>query len=117
MRLTRDRVHRQPFTGHSERWWQERRALDHQHRDPILASLYRTQAWKVLRRQVLLESAHRCATQGCAAKASVVDHIRPHRGESDLFFDRDNLQAMCKPCHDRKTARHDGAFGRRRTPP
>jgi 5-methylcytosine-specific restriction protein A len=45
-----------------------------------------------------------------------VDHIRPHRGEQSLFFDRANLQGLCKPCHDRKTTRHDGGFGNPRIP-
>lgn len=27
------------------------------------------------------------------------------------MYDWDNLQAMTKPCHDRKTARYDGGFG------
>ena len=115
--LRRGQVHRQPFTGHSVRWWQERRAKDHERRDPVFKALYASQAWKVLRQQVLIESAFRCVTEGCAVKATVVDHIKPHRGDNDLFFERLNLQAMCKACHDRKTARHDGAFGRARRPP
>jgi 5-methylcytosine-specific restriction protein A len=28
-----------------------------------------------------------------------------------LLFDWDNLQAMTKACHDRKTAARDGGFG------
>ena len=32
--------------------------------------------------------------------AEVVDHIIPHRGDLDLFWDRDNWQALCKSCHD-----------------
>jgi hypothetical protein len=35
----------------------------------------------------------------------VVDHKIPHRGDEQLAFDRANLQAMCKPHHDGKTAR------------
>jgi 5-methylcytosine-specific restriction protein A len=34
----------------------------------------------------------------------VVDHIQPHRGNWARFIDRDNLQSLCKSCHDRKTA-------------
>lgn len=43
--------------------------------------------------------------------ATVVDHKRPHRGDMALFWDSSNWQAMAKACHDRKTAREDGAFG------
>lgn len=43
--------------------------------------------------------------------ASVVDHVIPHRGDKALFWDSDNWQPLCKPCHDRKTAAQDGGFG------
>jgi len=29
-----------------------------------------------------------------------------------MFWDERNWQALCKPCHDAKTAREDGGFGR-----
>ena len=48
-----------------------------------------------------------CAAQGRYIKATVVDHIQPHRGDPVLFWDRANWQALCKPCHDRKTGRED----------
>jgi 5-methylcytosine-specific restriction protein A len=31
-----------------------------------------------------------------------------------LFWDWDNLQGMCRQCHSRKTATHDGGFGHKR---
>ena len=37
--------------------------------------------------------------------ATVVDHIRDHKGNYDLFWDIDNMQALCKRCHDSKTAK------------
>jgi hypothetical protein len=43
--------------------------------------------------------------------ANVVDHIIPHRGDMELFWDESNWQSMCEPCHNRKTASEDGAFG------
>ena len=48
---------------------------------------------------------------GCGYAATVVDHRRPHDGDLGLLYDWDNLQAMTKPCHDRKTAALDGGFG------
>jgi 5-methylcytosine-specific restriction endonuclease McrA len=36
----------------------------------------------------------------CSAPASVVDHHTPHRGDSLLFWDRGNWQALCGHCHD-----------------
>jgi len=40
----------------------------------------------------------------CKGIAEVTDHIVPHRGDVRLFWDAKNWQAMCKRCHDRKTA-------------
>jgi 5-methylcytosine-specific restriction protein A len=53
-----------------------------------------------------------CAGRGLVAAAEVVDHVVPHRGDQRLFWSRSNWQALCKPCHDVKTAREDGGFGR-----
>ena len=52
-----------------------------------------------------------CLRLGRTVAASVVDHIRPHKGSRTLFWDERNWQALCKPCHDAKTAREDGGFG------
>ena len=43
--------------------------------------------------------------------ATVLDHIRPHRDDPDLFWGVDNWQALCKYHHDQKTATEDGAMG------
>jgi len=43
--------------------------------------------------------------------ASVVDHIIPHKGDTVLFWDPKNHQAMAKRCHDIKTAKEDGGWG------
>ncbi len=40
-------------------------------------------------------------------KATVVDHIIPHRCDQRLFWDKTNWQALCKECHDRKTLTED----------
>ncbi|MBE7897524.1 HNH endonuclease [Paenibacillus polymyxa] len=52
-----------------------------------------------------------CFQRGYLATATVVDHITPHRGDKQLFWDRDNWQPLCKQCHDTKTAKEDGGFG------
>lgn len=46
--------------------------------------------------------------------ASVVDHIIPHKGDQELFWDVKNWQPLCKRCHDRKTVMEDGGWGRLR---
>ncbi len=52
-----------------------------------------------------------CLTVGRLVPATVVDHVIPHRGDQRLFWNEGNWQALCKPCHDRKTAKEDGGFG------
>jgi 5-methylcytosine-specific restriction enzyme A len=53
-----------------------------------------------------------CLAKGITTAANVVDHIVPHRGDRKLFDDPNNLQSLCKPCHDSKTALEDGGMGR-----
>lgn len=48
-----------------------------------------------------------CLRHGRYTKATVVDHIIPHRGDPKMFWDEDNWEALCKPCHDKKTGRYD----------
>ena len=66
-------------------------------------------AWRKASKQFL--HAHplcvACMRQGKYVKATVVDHIIPHRGDTKLFWDRSNWQALCKPCHDKKTGNED----------
>lgn len=54
-----------------------------------------------------------CTEQDRVVAANVVDHIKPHRGDEALFWDPENHQALCDPCHNRKTATEDGGFGNR----
>ncbi len=51
-----------------------------------------------------------CDLKNIVTAATVVDHIKPHRGNQSLFWDRNNWQALCKPCHDRKTATEEGSW-------
>jgi 5-methylcytosine-specific restriction enzyme A len=41
-----------------------------------------------------------CAHRGVNTRATVVDHIRPHRGDLSLFWSRRNWQPLCAPCHN-----------------
>ena len=49
----------------------------------------------------------KCFDKDILVKATVVDHIIPHRGDAVLFWDEANWQSLCKPCHDRKTWKED----------
>lgn len=71
--------------------------------------------WEKARKAFL--AAHplceRCKANGVYRQANVVDHVVPHKGDRALFWDWSNWMALCKPCHDSKTAREDGAWGRK----
>ena len=71
--------------------------------------------WQVYRRRYLREHPLCVSCLGMTperiTEATVVDHIIPHRGDMKLFWNPTNHQALCKICHDRKTATEDGAFG------
>ena len=41
-----------------------------------------------------------CQTAGRVTAATVTDHIIPHRGDYDLFWDRANWAPLCGPHHD-----------------
>ena len=49
--------------------------------------------------------------EDCRRPAVVVDHIKPFN-QGGEFWDPGNHQAMCKSCHDRKTAKEPGGFSR-----
>jgi 5-methylcytosine-specific restriction protein A len=42
----------------------------------------------------------------------MVDHIRAHKGNMLLFWDKTNWQPMRKGCNSRKAVRTEGGFGR-----
>lgn len=64
--------------------------------------LYNAKAWKALRLQQLTAEplCRYCQQQGKVTAATVADHKIPHKGDETLFFDADNLQSLCKLCHD-----------------
>ena len=71
--------------------------------------LYQCKHWHTIRRQVLIRDHYKCQQTRCnihltagwqGPNSAVVHHLRQHRGNLELFFDIDNLQAVCKSCHD-----------------
>ena len=45
-----------------------------------------------------------CQSQGIATASQCVDHIVPHKGDWELFWNEDNWQALCHRCHNKKSA-------------
>lgn len=52
-----------------------------------------------------------CEKRGKITLTQCTDHIIPHNGDEELFWDRNNWQPLCKTCHGIKTAAEDGAYG------
>ena len=77
--------------------------------------LYNSNHWQRLRKHVLAKQplCVICLKEKRITPATVVDHIKPHKGDEKLFFDINNLQPLCKSCHDRKTAKEDGRWRRK----
>ena len=48
-----------------------------------------------------------CTRTGMMKEATVVDHIKDHKGDLKLFWDENNWQSLCKHHHDVKTARRE----------
>lgn len=71
--------------------------------------VYKTALWQRLRAERLRTEplCRYCSEMGWTVPADTVDHIEPHRGDRALAFDPDNLQALCKPCHDRHAQAKD----------
>ena len=69
---------------------------------PDYHRLYKTAAWRVARAEQLSSEplCRMCRQIGRFVPANVVDHIRPHKGDTVLFFSQANLQSLCKACHD-----------------
>lgn len=65
--------------------------------------------WRKARHQFLQKHplCAECQKEGRYVKATVVDHIIPHRGDTKLFWDRSNWQPLCKHHHDVKTRTED----------
>jgi 5-methylcytosine-specific restriction enzyme A len=80
--------------------------------NPREAAYYRTEHWRMRRREVLEhDSACQLRLQGCTGRSSEVDHIiRPRDGGS---HELSNLRGVCRRCHLQRTA-EQGKQGNKR---
>ncbi len=63
--------------------------------------LYDKRRWRRGSKQFLAENplCRMCQEVGRTKLAQLVDHIVPHRGDPELFWDRANWQGLCSTCH------------------
>lgn len=63
--------------------------------------LYSTARWKKLRLRHLAEHplCAFCLKETRVTAATIVDHVKEHKGDLTLFHDPDNLQSLCPSHH------------------
>jgi len=100
--------------AHMQQEIEKRKAYDKSR--PTYHSWYSTARWKLMRLNYLWLNplCVECSKSGVIKPSSIVDHIKPHKGNKNIFWDVSNLQALCKQCHDIKTAKEDGGFNNKK---
>ncbi|WP_028034116.1 HNH endonuclease [Chelativorans sp. J32] len=86
----------------------DEKARDHYRNDSQpWRAWYKTARWQKLRAFVLKRDFYTCQRTGVlltgrhpAPNSPVVDHIKPHRGDPELFWDEANLMTVSKAYHD-----------------
>ena len=79
-----------------------------------LRRAYGTARWKRLVEKIKQRDQWTCQQTGellngkyPAPNSPAVDHIRPHRGDPELFWDENNMQLVSKGWHDREKQRQE----------
>jgi len=81
----------------------ERERSRQRDRDTPWRKLYKTARWQRLRWKIIEQALFTCAMCGKLENNTsqlVADHIIPHKGNEFLFWDKNNLQCLCRHCHD-----------------
>lgn len=63
--------------------------------------LYKTKRWREIRAEQLANEplCRMCSAMGRVTAASICDHVKPHKGVLDLFWDGEK-QSLCPTHHD-----------------
>lgn len=76
--------------------------------DKDVKRFYNSSIWKRTSKQVLLEADYICAM--CGDEATMTDHIISVKQDWSKRLDRDNLQASCKKCNDKKAIKEKYSY-------
>ena len=70
-------------------------------------ALLNSQAWRRASKAFLAVNPFcvTCKKKGLDVFASQTDHIEPHRGDPEIFWDESNWQPLCGPCGAEKSAK------------
>lgn len=79
-------------------------------------SWYSTARWIRMATACKVKANYTCQWPGCGRVCTdkgeaVADHIKAHHWDEALFWDEENLQCLCKTCHDSKKQREERASG------
>jgi len=73
---------------------------------------YHTPRWRKERKAFLVDNplCVLCKKRGKLTVATVVDHIKEHKWDYNLFWDINNWQSLCASCHSgtKRVADHHG---------
>ena len=73
-------------------------------RDKESAKIYNSTRWRKIRKYILKRDGGICQICGRSEKSMIVDHIKEIKDGGEPYS-YDNLQTLCKSCHNIKTAR------------
>jgi 5-methylcytosine-specific restriction protein A len=76
---------------------------------PVSRAHYASPAWRAVRELVLARDGYTCVS--CGRQANEVNHRTPVQDGGD--DDPDNLEAMCRVCHGKRTREEMGVRGQR----
>lgn len=85
-------------------WVQERKPFERERRHDDFD--YNGRKWRNLRKHqlTLKPLCEKCLEDDCTVLATVADHIVPVK-KGGSGYNLENLQSLCKKCHDSKSAR------------
>jgi len=80
------------------------KAYDQTARNKDSAAIYNSTRWRKVRIHILKRDGGICQMCGKSEKSMIVDHIKEIKDGGEPYS-YDNLQTLCKSCHNIKTAR------------
>ena len=76
-------------------------------RRPTASARGYTSRWQRESKDFLAKPENKFCVCGCGRLANLVDHIIPHRGDYQLFWDKGNWQPMYSSCHNGRKQRQE----------
>lgn len=89
--------------------------IDKARNEHEIRKLYRSGRWGTLRVHILFRDPYcvRCLakTPPIRTPSNTVNHIKKAKDHPELFFDPDNLEGVCAPCHSSDIQREEANGG------